>query len=113
MCFSNLQISKNIIPKNYPGLEISISRQFQYTVIGGKFKFQVQDSFLEYFSLKIWRFEKQIALSERKPPLTGGNKLTQINYMNDELARPTNSFNLQWIQTLNQVTFEYHLHSCF
>ena len=37
-----------------------------FTVIGGKFKFQVQDSFLEYF---FWRFEKQIALSEKKPPL--------------------------------------------
>ena len=46
------QISKSpkkIIPKNYPGLKIQISRQFQYTVIGGKFKFQVQvqDSFLK------------------------------------------------------------------
>ena len=37
-----------------------------FTVTGGKFKFQVQDSFLEYF---FWRFEKQIALSERKSPL--------------------------------------------
>ena len=41
------QISK--FPKNYPELEIWISRQLQYTVIGGKLKFQVQDSFLEYF----------------------------------------------------------------
>ena len=32
-----------------------------------KFKFQVQDSFLEY--LEILRFEKRIALSENKPPL--------------------------------------------
>ena len=37
-----------------------------FTVIGGKFKFQVQDSFLEYF---FWRFGKRIALSEKKPPL--------------------------------------------
>ena len=37
-----------------------------FTVIGGKFKFQVQDSDLEYF---LGRFEKHIALSEKKPPL--------------------------------------------
>ena len=29
-------------------------------------KFQVQDNFLEYFFLEIWRFEKRIALSEKK-----------------------------------------------
>ena len=34
-----------------------------------KFKFQVQDSFSEYFFLEIWRFGKRIALSEKKPPL--------------------------------------------
>ena len=39
-----------------------------FTVIGGKFKFQVQDSDLEYF---FWRSEKLIALSEKKPPLVG------------------------------------------
>ena len=37
--------------------------------MGGNFKFQVQDSFLEYFFWEIWRFEKRIALSEKKPPL--------------------------------------------
>ena len=37
--------------------------------MGGNFKFQVQDSFLEYFFREIWRFKKQIALSEEKPPL--------------------------------------------
>ena len=30
------------------------------------FRFQVQDSFLEYIFLEIWRFEKHIALSEKK-----------------------------------------------
>ena len=34
--------------------------------MGGNFKFQGQNSFLEYF---FWRFEKQIALSEKKTPL--------------------------------------------
>ena len=40
-------------------------------VIGGKFKFQVQDNDLEYFVLEIWRFVKLIELSEKKPPLGG------------------------------------------
>ena len=37
--------------------------------MGGNFKFQVKDSFLEYFFLEIGRFEKRIALSEKKLPL--------------------------------------------
>ena len=32
MNFLDLQISRKIIPKNYPELEIEISRQIQYTV---------------------------------------------------------------------------------
>ena len=43
--------------------------KFKFPAIGGNFKFQVQDSFLEYIFLEIWRFEKHIALSEKKPPL--------------------------------------------
>ena len=34
--------------------------------MGGKFKFQVQDSDLEYL---FWRFDKHISLSEKKTPL--------------------------------------------
>ena len=34
--------------------------------MAGKFKFQVQDSDLEYL---FWQCEKHIALSEKKPPL--------------------------------------------
>ena len=37
--------------------------------MGGNFKFQVQDSFLEYFFFEIWRSKKRIALSGKKPPL--------------------------------------------
>ena len=37
--------------------------------MGGNFKFQVQDSFLECFFLEIGRFEKRISLSEKKAPL--------------------------------------------
>ena len=33
--------------------------------MGGNFRFQVQDSFLEYFFLKIGRFEEGITLSEK------------------------------------------------
>ena len=40
--------------------------------MGGNFKFQVQDSFLEYFFLEIWRFEKRIALSEKKTTFNMG-----------------------------------------
>ena len=34
--------------------------------MGGKFKFQAQNSDLEYL---FWRFEKRAALSEKNPPL--------------------------------------------
>ena len=37
--FLDIQISKKNIPKNYPELEIQISRQLQYTVVVRKFKF--------------------------------------------------------------------------
>ena len=37
--------------------------------MGGNFRFQVQDSFLEYFFWRLGDLEKQIALSEKKPPL--------------------------------------------
>ena len=40
-----------------------------YTVIGGKFKFQAQDSFLEYFYFG--DLKNEFALSEKKPPLAG------------------------------------------
>ena len=36
--------------------------------MGGKFKFQLQDSDLEYL---FWQCEKHMALSEKKPPLPG------------------------------------------
>ena len=50
MCFSNLQISKKIIPNYYPKLEIWIwcLLLLAGNIVGGKFKFQVQDSGLEY-----------------------------------------------------------------
>ena len=37
--------------------------------MGGNFKFQVQDSDLEFIFFEIWRFKKRITLSEKKPPL--------------------------------------------
>ena len=37
--------------------------------MGWNFEFQLQNSFLEYFFLETGRFEKRIALSEKKPPL--------------------------------------------
>ena len=40
-----------------------------FTVFGGKFKFQGQDSDLDYFFFEVWRFDKPIALLEKKTPL--------------------------------------------
>ena len=60
--FQISQSTEKNIPKNYRELEIYNFRPYQNTVMGGNFKFQVQESFLEYFFL---RFEKQIALFER------------------------------------------------
>ena len=37
--------------------------------MGGNFKFQVQDSYLECFFWEIWRLEKRISLSEKNAPL--------------------------------------------
>ena len=42
--------------------------------MGRDFKFQVQDSFLEY----IGRFEKRNTLSEKNPPLVLKNQLTNL-----------------------------------
>ena len=48
------QISKSPKnPKNYPELEILNSRPKDNTVMGGNFEFEVQGSFLGYFSLEI------------------------------------------------------------
>ena len=63
--FSNLQISKKNILKNYPELEIQNSRPQHNTVMGGNFEFQVQDSFFGIFFFEIGIFEKRIALSEK------------------------------------------------
>jgi hypothetical protein len=50
--FSNLPISKKkYSKKNYPELEIQNSCPKQYYFMGGNFKFQVLDSFLEYIFL--------------------------------------------------------------
>ena len=43
------------------------------------FKFQAQDSDLEYFFFQICRFEKRISLSENKPPLTRGTGSFDVN----------------------------------
>ena len=48
---------------------------FLFTVIGWKFKFQVQNRDLEYFFFEIWRFEKHIKLYEKNPPLVSCQSL--------------------------------------
>ena len=49
--------------------------------MGRNFKFQVQDSFFGIvFFLEIERFEKRIALSEKKPPLGNVNNMQIFPY---------------------------------
>ena len=45
MCFSNLQSSKKVIPNNYPE---KLNLNFLPITVNNKFKFQAQDSNLEY-----------------------------------------------------------------
>ena len=54
--------------------------------MGGNFKFQVQDSFLEYFFFEIWRSKTRIALSGKKPPLEVREPARDYN-SNAEAAR--------------------------
>ena len=68
--------------------------------MGGNFKFQVQDSFLEYFFFKIWRSKKQIALSEKKPPL-GCPQLTQQNMGQDARFKQTSEKNADRLTSKN------------
>ena len=49
------------------------------TVIGSKFKFQAQDSFLEHFFWRFGDFEKWIEFSEKKPPLDGVGEFYMID----------------------------------
>ena len=63
ICFSNLSISQ----KNYSKkLFWACNLNNLFNVMGGNFKFQAQDSFLEYFFGEIGRLEKRISLSEKK-----------------------------------------------
>ena len=59
---------------------------FQNTILSLKFKFQAQDSFLDFFFFffEIWRSEKQIALSEKKPSLIQANSIVLTSYSLNE-----------------------------
>ena len=49
------------------GIDLKVSANLGFGIsIGPKQKFQVQDSFSEYFFLEIWRFGKRIAFSKKK-----------------------------------------------
>ena len=68
MFFLNLQVSKRkVFQKTILNLKFKFPAK-NTSVIGGKFKFQAWDSYLDFF-LVIWRFEKQITLSEIKSPI--------------------------------------------
>ena len=67
ICFSNLLISKiKDIQKNYPELEIWICCLL---LLAGNLNFKFRIVFWNIFIFEIGRFEKHIALSEKKPPL--------------------------------------------
>ena len=67
--FSNLQISKKKIFQ-----KTILSLKFKFPANNSKQQIQIWNSNLKYFFfLEIWRFEKRIALSEKKPPL-------EVNY---------------------------------
>ena len=56
-------------------------KNFQKTNLTLKFKLHIQDSFLKDFFLEIWRYEKQVALSEKKPPLSRGRNATPAIFL--------------------------------
>ena len=56
--FWSPNLQKKLFQKTILSLKFKFSRQLQYTVIGGKFKFQAQDSFLEYFFLRFGDLKK-------------------------------------------------------
>ena len=65
--FSNFQTSKKIFQ--------IIILNLKFGIPAYKSKQLIQDSDLEWFFFEIWRFEKRISLSEKKPPLAEVVKL--------------------------------------
>ena len=70
MFFKSPNLQKYIFQKTILNLEFKFPANNSKVLFGGKFKFQAQASFLEYFSFEIWRSVKRIALSEKRLPLT-------------------------------------------
>ena len=60
--FQISQSSKKIVPKNYPELEI-------WNSVNNVFKFQAQDSFLEYFFGRLGDLKNESHFLKKKPPL--------------------------------------------
>ena len=80
--FINLQISKINYSKS---LSWTWNLKFPPITVNNLFKFQAQDSDLEYF---FWRFEKRITLTEKKTPLVllGKKKNSFICFWEESLA---------------------------
>ena len=66
--------------------------------MGGNFKFQVQDSDLEYYLF--WRFEKRISLSDKKPPLTALAKII-FKKVNVQASRKSKSYHILHLRVNN------------
>ena len=75
ICFSNLQISKKKFQKTILNLKFKFPAYNTLLLLAGNLNFKFRIVFWNISFLEIWRFEKRIALSEKKPPLQcdGGN----------------------------------------
>ena len=61
---------RNVCTKKICHSNIYITNsKFPPMTVNNKFRFKAQDSNLEYLFLETWRFEKGIALFEKKTPL--------------------------------------------
>ena len=68
MCFLNLQISKKKIEKTILNLKFKFPAKNTLLLLARNLNFKLRIVFWIFF-LEIWRFEKRITLSEKKPPL--------------------------------------------
>ena len=64
MCFSNLQ--KNIFQKTILDLKFKFPAHFSILLLAGNLNFKFR---IVFWNIFFWRFEKHIALSEKKPSL--------------------------------------------
>ena len=67
--FKSPNFQKERFQKTILDLKFKFPSSNTLLLLAGNLNFKFRIVFLEYFFLEIWRFEKHIALSEKKPPL--------------------------------------------